>query len=80
MAGKWRDQAAPVVAEVVRRIGLKDPKGLRVALRNAYPFGERSGYPYRAWLYEIDAQIGGMRPKKPDPGQASLFDEITDSK
>lgn len=73
MGGKWRNLAEPVVTDIVRTVGMKDPKRLRIELSKAYPFGERSGYPYRAWLKEIDEQIGGMRPRKPDPGQAQLF-------
>ncbi len=72
---RWRDEAAVVVAQVVREVGLTDPKALRDALREAYPFGRRLGYPYRAWLAEITQQIGGMRIKKPDPGQLQLFVE-----
>ena len=69
----WRDKAAPVVASVVREIGLSDPKKLRQALTEAYPFAERSGWPYKVWLAEIKERIGGMRPKKPDPRQQQLF-------
>lgn len=69
----WRDRAAIVVTCVVREVGLTDPRALRKALRDAYPFGDRLGYPYRAWLAEIKEQIGGMRPKKPDPAQLQLF-------
>lgn len=72
---RWQDKIVPVVAEVVQRVGLTDPVALRVALRDAYPFEQRTGYPYRAWLAEIDRKIGGMRPRKPDPTQRCLFDE-----
>lgn len=70
---RWRDQAAVVVARVVRRVGLTDPKALREALREAYPFDQEVGPPYRAWLAEVKHQIGGMRPRKPDPAQLDLF-------
>lgn len=73
MKQRWRDKAAPVVAQVVRELGVKDPVALRKALRDAYPFEGRSGSAYNAWLKEIDVQIGGMRIKKPDPAQADLF-------
>lgn len=73
---QWQDKIVPVVAEVVKRVGLQDPVALRVALRDAYPFEQRTGYPYRAWLAEIDRKIGGMRPKKPDPAQSDLFEEL----
>lgn len=76
MGQNWRDKAAPIVAAVVREVGLKDPVALRKALSKAYPFGERSGSSsaYQAWLKEVGVQIGGMRPKKPDPGQMDLFE------
>lgn len=68
----WRDEARPVVADVVRRVGLTDRKALRVALRDAYPFGERAYWPYKAWLAEVRAQTGGLRAdRKP---RQDLFD------
>jgi hypothetical protein len=70
---RWRDRARPIVAQVVRDSGVKDPKALRKALYDAYPFGERARWPYKAWLAEIKEQIGGMRPKKSDPNQLDLF-------
>lgn len=71
---KVQEQIEPIVAEVIGRVGLEDPQALRVALRDAYPFGDRLGYPYKAWLAEITRCIGGMRIKKPDPAQLNLFD------
>ncbi|MEX3583143.1 MAG: hypothetical protein VB137_12065 [Burkholderia sp.] len=61
------------VAQVVRDVGLQDPKALRKALYEAYPFGIRASWPYKVWLAEIKEQIGGMRPAKPDPRQGQLF-------
>ncbi len=69
----WRERAAPIVANIVRDNGFSDPKALRAALSKSYPFGTRTGYPYRVWLTEIRRQIGGMRPAKPDPAQLKLF-------
>ena len=68
-----RDYAAPIIAEVVRRIGRADITRLRAELRKAYPFGERTGWPYKAWLAEVKAQVGGLRAKKQDPNQQQLF-------
>ncbi len=70
----WRDKAAPVIATIVRDVGRKDPKALRKALREGYPFGDRTGWPYKAWLAEIKIQIGGMRQPWVDPKQMRLFD------
>lgn len=72
----WRDEARVVVAAVVADVGVRDPVALRKALYAAYPFGERKHYPYKAWLKVINEQIGGMRPKKPDPNQLNLFADI----
>ena len=57
----WRCVARPIIADVVRRVGLADRSALRKALRDAYPFGERAHWPYKAWLAEVKAQTGGLR-------------------
>ncbi len=54
----WADRAAPVVSEVIRRVGRSDLKVLRQELRKAYPFGRRANSPYKAWLAEIRRQLG----------------------
>jgi hypothetical protein len=69
----WRDEARVIVAAVVRDVGIRDPVALRKALYDAYPFGERRHYPYKAWLQVVKEQIGGMRAKKADPRQMELF-------
>lgn len=68
-----RNEAAPVIAAIVREMGFADPLALRRRIRKAYPFGERKGWPYRAWLLEVKRQIGGMHIRKPDPNQLHLF-------
>lgn len=69
----YRDKVSAIIAEVVRQVGRSDPHRLRTEIRMAYPFGSRAGWPYKAWLLEVKAQIGGMRPAKPDPNQQQLF-------
>lgn len=72
----WTDRAAPLVAEVIRRVGRNDLTALRKALADAYPWGRKSGIPYKAWLKEIRRQLGHRlnRPKA-DPAnrQIELF-------
>lgn len=72
----WSDQAAPIIAEVIRQIDRSNLTEVRSALRKAYPFGERTCAPYRAWLREIRRQLGHplYAPKK-DPAnpQVDLF-------
>jgi len=54
----WRDTAAPIIAETIQRVGRSDLKALRKALRDAYPFGERSMHPYKVWCSEVKRQLG----------------------
>lgn len=64
----WADRAAPIVAEVIRRIGRSDIPVLRKALAEAYPFGERVNTPYKAWLSEVRRQLGHpLNKPKVDP-------------
>ena len=54
----WADRAAPIVAEVINRVGRKDMTALRKALAEAYPRGNRANRPYKAWLSEVKRQLG----------------------
>ena len=69
-----QDQAAPIIAAIVREMGFTDPLALRRRIRKAYPFGKRKGWPYRAWLMEVKRQIGGMHIKRRDTSQLDLFE------
>lgn len=77
----WREHARPIIAEVIARVGTKDRKALRAALRAAYPYGERRMHPYRIWCHEIRVQLGDVKmptrerikAKTPCPGQLELF-------
>jgi hypothetical protein len=83
----WRERAAPVIAEVIERVGIDDEVRLRKELRDAYPFGPRKYHPYKVWLDEIKFQLGekerrasgrpvGSTPEPPAdlPGQLLLTD------
>jgi hypothetical protein len=63
--------AAPIVADVIARHGRERTPELTKALRDAYPFGERRYWPYKAWLAEIKRQLGN--PRDPDAHSGSLF-------
>jgi hypothetical protein len=72
----WADKAAPIVAQVIRDVGRHDMKALRRALTKAYPWGERSRHPYKAWLREIRRQLSHpLNAPKADPQntQTDLF-------
>lgn len=73
----WREHAAPIIADVIKRVGRQDEKALRKALKDAYPFGERRYWPYKAWLSEIKRQLYGkacrVKAHKSAPGQTDMF-------
>lgn len=77
----WRKIAAPIIARVIEQTGREDERALRKALREAYPFGERSMHPYKIWRDEIRRQLEGRQhncPPRPDPvapGQTTLFSD-----
>jgi len=84
MSATWRDLARPIIAKVIAEVGTSDRKRLRVALREAYPWGARELHPYKIWCNEIRVQLGEVettkrkREKKPaapaeQQGQAMLF-------
>lgn len=79
----WRDSARPIIARVIADVGTDDPKRLKSALRDAYPWGPREYHPYKIWCDEIRVQLGlkvvkdrKAVPKVVEPaaGQGSLFE------
>ncbi|OTH38134.1 hypothetical protein CAY88_35520 [Pseudomonas aeruginosa] len=54
----WVEQAAPIVHEVIRRVGRSDLKALRREFRKAYPFVPRTNAPYKSWLSELLRHLG----------------------
>lgn len=64
----WADRAAPIVGEVIRRVGRSNQQALRKALAEAYPWGVRKNTPYKAWLSEVRRQLGHpLNTPKADP-------------
>lgn len=83
----WRDQSSPIIARVIAEHAGESESAVRLALREAFPFGPRMYHPYKIWLDEIARQLGtkpklGTRtapyPGKPkleeDPRQDLMFD------
>lgn len=58
----WRERLAPLIAEVIAAHAGDDPRDVRKALREAFPLGERSCWPYKVWLSEIRHQWGLTKP------------------
>lgn len=74
----WADAAAPIVADVIRRVGHQDMGVLRKALTEVYPWRERENTPYKAWLSEIRRQLGHpLNAPKADPAntQTDMFNQ-----
>jgi hypothetical protein len=59
----WRDEARPIIAAVIARVGKHNKRMLRKALHNAYPFGVRQFHPYKVWCDEIREQTGENRKR-----------------
>lgn len=52
MSGSWRDSALEVMFEThaeQMKLGAT-PQQIADAIDNAYPFGDRKHWPYKAWL------------------------------
>lgn len=58
----WRNAAAPIIPEVIAQHRGEDENKIRLALREAYPFGQRKYHPYKIWLDEIGRQLGTKPP------------------
>jgi hypothetical protein len=59
---RWREIAAPIIAEVISAVGDEDTKALRSALLAAYPFGQMA-----LGKYGCPNCLGeGLRVDRPD--------------
>jgi hypothetical protein len=75
--GSWADKARPIVAQVLAETAGQDERQIRKALAEAYPFGVKACWPYKAWLQEVRRQRGLLK-KKPaavDERQLRLLEE-----
>lgn len=53
----WRGIAAPIISQVIKKVGTKDQAKLKKALSDAYPFYEKRLHPYKVWRDEIKRQL-----------------------
>lgn len=72
----YRSIAADTVNRVIEEIGRDNRPKLLNALRQAYPFPTKGGWPYRVWLQEVKARTGGFKPRR-DKRQMDMFDEMS---
>lgn len=74
----WSETARTVISRVHRSLPDETPLAERVkAVDAAYPFGERSYWPYKAWLKVRRAYLAryGYRPRGQRP-DTPLFPEL----
>ncbi len=71
--GRWRELARPIVEQVLAATEGEPPSTVKFALQQAYPFGERKYFPYKAWLAEVKYQLA-QRVKRETFDVGSLFD------
>jgi len=82
----WSEKSRRICRQIAEDHPKATGKELRRLFRDAYPFGPRAYWPYKAWLTacrrEIDAREGrptALRPRHPgevaivDPRQMDLF-------
>jgi hypothetical protein len=72
MEATWRERAAPIIHEIIERVGTDDMKALRKAIREAYPFGLREYWPYKVWLSEVRDQLRSRRLQIANGNQRTL--------
>jgi hypothetical protein len=62
---RWRRQARNVIRRVLAELPADASEAdKRRAVSAAYPFWERAHHPYKMWLAEVKAQLGGRVRKK----------------
>lgn len=66
--GHWTRLSKERIAEVHRRLPEDATfKERKAALKDAYPFGERAYWPYKAWCKARKAYLAKYDPKTPPP-------------
>ena len=69
-AMSWTERARAKIAEIHAMLPADASFSARkAALRNQYPFGERSYWPYRAWLKARREYLSKYDPKRPTARQ-----------
>lgn len=76
----WRDRAATVISDVIRKNPGMEQKELRKLISAAYPFGERKYHPYKIWCDEVNRQLGPQAQAEMSVSEAqSLTFELCDA-
>ncbi len=60
---KWRQFAAPIIAEIIANNPGMNAKDLRKLINESYPFAYPSGHPRKMWQKEVSLQLGIKKVK-----------------
>lgn len=85
--GAWYEYSCGVIIRVIAENQGGDPDELRKKVSEAYPFGQRRYYPYKAWLKAVTKLLGPSEKKlkahhqrvtdlESIKGQETLFNEV----
>ena len=61
---RWRIYSRRIIKKVLVEFPDGNTKACRKALREAYPFGERTRYPYKMWRSEVRRALGVEKLKR----------------
>ena len=66
MSRTWRDEARPLIAEVIGCFSPgDDERVIKKAVMATYPWGEREMWPYKVWCDETKRQLAARRKREP---------------
>lgn len=71
----YRAVARRRIQNIMRTVPAGDQKALRQAIRNGYPFAQRTGWAYRVWLSEVKALAKVQNAKPKNTRQRDLFED-----
>lgn len=71
---QWREDASRIIARVLKETAGQEENAIRKALRDAYPWGERSNHPYKMWCSEVRRQRGIVTLTKKQKAQLAQIE------
>ena len=73
----WRDNAWRVILKVDAGLPADISfAGRKRAIQDAYPYGARKGWPYKAWLQAQREYLSRFNPKRVEGTPGTIFAEI----
>lgn len=63
MVSPWRLHARNVIQAAIKNCSSSDPKAIRKAISEAYPYGQRLNHPYQIWCSEVKSALEELAHK-----------------